>query len=121
MFRFEKLDVWQKAIDYAGDLYEKTRRFPSDERYGLASQMRRAAVSVSSNIAEGSGRTSDVDFARFVEIAYESLMETVSQAQIANHQGWIQTDGFNELRQRADQLARMLSGLRSSLLKRSNS
>ena len=121
MFRFEKLDVWQKAIDYAGDLYEKTRRFPSDERYGLASQMRRAAVSVSSNIAEGSGRTSDVDFARFVEIAYESLMETVSQAQIANHQGWIQTDGFNELRQRADQLARMLSGLRSSFLKRSNS
>ena len=121
MFRFENLEVWQKAIDYAGCVYKETRQFPNDERYGLTSQMRRAAVSVSSNIAEGSGRNSDVDFARFVEIAYGSLMETVSQAQVAKIQGWIQNDGFDELRQRADQLARMLSGLRSSLLKRSNS
>ena len=121
MFRFEKLDVWQKAIDYAGYVYEETQRFPSDERYGLTSQMRRVAVSVSSNIAKGSGRTSDMNFARFVEIAYGSLMETVSQSQIANLQGWIQTEGCDELRQRADQLARMLSGLRSSLTKRRNS
>ena len=121
MFRFEKLDVCRNAIDYAGCVYEETRRFPNDERYGLTSQMRRAAVSVSSNGAEGSGRTSDVEFARFVAIAYGSLMETVSQAQVAKIQGWIQADGLAELRQRADQLARMLSGLRSSLLKRSNS
>ena len=94
MFRFEKLDVCQKVIDYAGDLHKKTRRFPSDERFDLASQMRRAAVSVSSNIAKGSGRTSE-DFARFVELAYGSLMERVSQAQIANHQGWIQTVSTN--------------------------
>jgi four helix bundle protein len=120
MFRFEKLEVWQRAIDYAGCVYEETRRFPDDERYGLISQMRRAAVSVSSNIAEGSGRTSDKDYARFVSMAYGSLMETVSQAQIAKRQGWLQANRCDELRQRADQLARMLSGLRKSLLKPSN-
>ena len=117
MFRFEKLDVWQKAIDYVGRVYEVTREFPSDERFGLISQMRRAFVSISSNLAEGSGRNSDRDFARFVEIAYGSLMETISQAQIAKIQHFIQDDSFNELYQRADQLARMLSGLRSTLLK----
>jgi len=56
MFRFEKLDVWQKAVELAGDVYRTTRQFPVDERFGLTAQMRRAAVSISSNIAEGSGR-----------------------------------------------------------------
>jgi four helix bundle protein len=86
MFRFEELDVWQKAVEHAGRVYEITRGFPDDERYGLTSQMRRSAVSVSSNIAEGSGRTSDTDFARFLEIAYGSLMENVSQSRIAKLQ-----------------------------------
>jgi four helix bundle protein len=74
MFRFEKLDVWQRSIEFASRIYEATRSFPADERFGLTNQMRRAGVSISSNIAEGSGRVSDVDFARFVEIAYASLM-----------------------------------------------
>ena len=121
MFRFEKLEVWQKAVEYAGRVYEVTRAFPDDERFGLISQMRRASVSVSSNLAEGSGRNSDRDFARFVEIAYGSLMETISQAQIAKIQNFIQDGNFDELYQRADQLARMLSGLRSTLLKDSHS
>lgn len=86
MFRFEKLDVWHKAIEHANRVYELTRKFPVDERFGLTSQMRRSAVSVSSNIAEGSGRTSDTGFARFLEIAYGSLMEVVSQAKIAKLQ-----------------------------------
>ena len=68
MFKFEKLDVWQKAIDFADLVYSKTKSFPVDERFGLTNQMRRAAVSISSNIAEGSARISDADFARFVEI-----------------------------------------------------
>jgi four helix bundle protein len=66
MFKFEKLDVWQKAIDFADLVYSKTKLFPADERFGLTNQMRRAAVSISSNIAEGSARISDADFARFV-------------------------------------------------------
>lgn len=78
--------------------------------------MRRSAVSISSNIAEGSGRTSDVDFARFLEIAYGSLMENVSQARIASLQGSIQGCDYDVLNDESERLARMLSGLRASLL-----
>ena len=69
MFGFEKLEVWQKAIDFADTVYLVTRHFPADERFGLTNQMRRAAVSISSKIAEGSARISKKDFARFIEIA----------------------------------------------------
>lgn len=117
MFRFEKLDVWQKAIEYADRVYVATRDFPTDERFGLTSQLRRAGVSVSSNVAEGTGRSSDTEFARFVEIGYGSLMETVSQSHVARRQSFLAKTAFDDLYQRADQLARMLSGLRTSLLK----
>lgn len=116
MFRFEKLDVWQRAIDHAGLIYTLTRDFPSDERFGLTNQMRRAAVSVSSNIAEGSGRVSDIDFARFLEIAYASLMEVVSQATIAHRQKFLAKDAYDQIYGESDELARMLSGLRVTLL-----
>jgi four helix bundle protein len=115
MFRFEKLDVWQKAIEFASDVYLASGGFPGDERFGLTSQMRRASVSVSSNIAEGSSRSSDTDFARFVEIAYGSLMEVVSQAFIARKQNFLDEDYFRQICAAADELARMLSGLRSRL------
>ncbi len=117
MFRFEKLDVWQKAVDFADRVYDVTRSFPSDERFGLTSQLRRAAVSVSSNVAEGSSRSSNADFARFVEIAYGSLMEVVSQIHIAKRQKLMVDEQFQDLYSRADEVARMLSGLRSSLLR----
>ena len=73
MFNFEKLDVWQEAIEFADPMYELTSGFPDEERFGLTNQVRRAAVSISSNIAEGSSRVSRTDFARFVEIATGSL------------------------------------------------
>jgi hypothetical protein len=69
MFNFEKLDVWHKAIELADAVYSVTKAFPSDERFGLTNQMRRAAVSISSNIAEGTSRSSRGDYARFVELA----------------------------------------------------
>lgn len=116
MFRFEKLSVWQRSIEHASNIYTVTRGFPDDERFGLTSQMRRAAVSISSNIAEGTGRSSDVDFARFVEIGYSSTMEVVSQATIAKHQGFMEDKQFQEIYATSEELARMLSGLRSSLL-----
>jgi four helix bundle protein len=116
MFRFEKLEVWQRAIDHAARVYSITRDFPSDERFGLTNQMRRAAVSISSNIAEGTGRISDVDFARFLEIAYSSLMEVVSQASIAVKQKFLHKEAFEELYSESEELAKMLSGLRMSLL-----
>jgi len=116
MFRFEKLDVWQRAVDHAGYVYRVTRSFPSDERFGLTNQMRRAAVSVSSNIAEGSGRASDIDFARFLEFSYSSLMEVVSEATIASRESFLPKQAFDNICRDSDELARMLSGLRGTLL-----
>lgn len=117
MFRFEKLDVWGKAVGFADRVYALTRGFPVDERFGLSSQMRRASVSVSCNIAEGSGRSSDKDFAHFVQLAYSSLMEVASQAQVAFRQGFLQQPERDELYTKAEELARMLSGLKTSLLR----
>jgi four helix bundle protein len=118
MFRFEKLSVWQKAIQFADHIYTISKKFPADERYGLTSQLRRAAVSISSNIAEGSGRSSDKEFAHFIQIAYGSLMEVVSQLQICLRQSLVENPVHEELCGNADELARMLSGLRASLLKK---
>ncbi len=86
MSNFEKLDVWQKTIDFVDLVYNETRGFPAEERFSLTNQLRRAAVSISSNIAEGSSRSSKGDFARFVEIATGSVFEVVSQAFVAQRQ-----------------------------------
>ena len=83
MFNFETLDVWQEAIQFADLVYQLTGDFSSEERFGLTNQMRRAAVSISSNLAEGSSRVSRTDFSRFVEIVTGSLFEIVSQSTIA--------------------------------------
>ena len=115
MFRFEKLEVWRKAVEFADHVYRQTQRFPAAERYGLTNQMRRAAVSVSSNIAEGSGRGTDKEFARFVQMAYGLLMEVVSQAAIARTQSFLDEKPHGELYAKAEELAKMLSGLRSRL------
>ena len=121
MFNFEKLDVWQKAIDFADLIYNRTRAFPPDERFGLTNQLRRAAVSISSNIAEGSSRSSKGDFARFVEIATGSVFEVVSQAFIAQRQRLLNENEFRQIYTDAEELSRMLSGLRKSLLSTLNS
>jgi four helix bundle protein len=115
MFNFEKLDVWRKAIDFADLVYNNTRKFPADERFGLTNQMRRAAVSISSNIAEGTSRMSQIDFARFIEIATGSVFEVVSQSFIGRKQGFLTEEGFQALYAAADEIGRMLSGLRKSL------
>jgi four helix bundle protein len=117
MFRFEKLDVWQKAVDFADRIYVVTRGFPVEERFGLTSQMRRASVSISSNIAEGTGRSSNKDFAHFVEIGYGSLMEVVSQTPIAFRQSFLSNADRSDLYASAEEVARMLSGLKASLLR----
>jgi four helix bundle protein len=116
MFKFEKLTGWQKAIEFADSIYATTRAFPADERFGLTSQMRRAAVSVSSNIAEGSSGNSNADFARYVEIATGSLFEVVSQSLVSKRQGFLADDRFHEIYQAAEEQGRMLSGLRNTLL-----
>lgn len=116
MFNFEKLDVWHRAIAFADSVYSVTRHFPSDERFGLTNQMRRAAVSISSNIAEGTSRASKNDFARFIEIATGSLFEVISQSFIAKKQGLLSDEQFQQLYASAEEQGRMLSGLRKSLI-----
>lgn len=116
MFNFEKLEVWSKAIDFADLIYAITRAFPDNERFGLTNQMRRAAVSISSNIAEGSARTSKTDFAHFVQIATGSLFEVVSQSTVSNRQGFISEENFALIYSLAEEQSRMLSGLRKALL-----
>jgi four helix bundle protein len=117
MFNFEKLEVWRKSIEFADLVYGLTRSFPVEERFGLTNQMRRASVAVSSNIAEGSSRSSKTDYARFVELAAGSLFEVISQAHVAARQGYLTDDGFQSLHSMAEELSRMLSGLKSYLTK----
>jgi four helix bundle protein len=118
MFNFEKLEVCQKAIDFADLIYNETRPFPAEERFGLTTQLRRAGTSVSSNIAEGSSRSSKNDFARFTEIAAGSVFEVVSQSFIARRQNFLNDEIFRSIYTAAEEQSRMLSGLRRSLLVR---
>ena len=115
MFNFEKLDVWQKAIVFADSIYSCTKAFPPDERFGLTNQMRRAAVSVSSNVAEGASRWSENDFGRFIEMGEGSVFEVVSQSFVAQRQKFLTNSAFGRLYTDAEELSRMLSGLRKSL------
>ena len=116
MFGFERLQVWQKAVEYAGTIYDVTRTFPEEERFGLTSQLRRSSVSVSSNIAEGSSRSSRIDFNRFIEIAYGSLLESVSELKIAQRQKLVRNTGFETTyNKQAEELDKMLSGLRRTI------
>lgn len=119
MFNFEKLETWQKAISFADLVYETTRNFPVDERFGLTNQMRRAAVSISSNIAEGSARNSRNDYARFLEIATGSLFEVVSQSFVGKRQGFLSENDFRKVYTAAEEQGKMLSGLRRSVLEAS--
>ena len=114
MFKFEKLAVWQKALDFADLIYTETRKFPSEERFGLTNQLRRAASSISANIAEGSARP-DADFARFVGDASGSLYEVVTQSFIARRQLFLAEESCARIYSNADEISRMLSGLRGSL------
>ena len=117
MLNFEKLDAWKKAIALANLVYGATKSFPTEERFGLTNQLRRAAVSISSNLAEGCSRSSKQDFARFVEIAAGSAFEVASQAVVARDQGYLNEENFRLIQAAALEITRMLSGLRQTLLR----
>jgi len=113
-FPFEKLKVWQQAKRFALDIYKATKEFPSEEKFGLTSQVRRASISIASNIAEGSARQSKKDQAHFSQIAYSSLMETMCQLDIATELGFLSQENFVELRGQASDLAYMINALYKS-------
>ena len=94
-----------------------TKLFPDHEKFGIVNQMRRAAVSVSSNIAEGSSRTSNKDQAHFYQLAYSSLMELLNQAIISNDLEYFPEESLNEIRTKIEKIANMLNALRKKQLK----
>jgi four helix bundle protein len=114
MFNFEKLEVWKKAVLFSGLVYRVTKAFPPDERFGLTNQIRRAATSISSNIAEGSARQ-PADNARFIGYAAGSVYEVITQATIALKEGFLTQAEYDQLYRDAEEISRMLSGLRKSL------
>ena len=114
IFQFEKLLAWQKAKELTIEVYKLLKKFPADERYELCSQIRRAAVSVPSNIAEGSGRVSVKEKIHFLEIAYGSLTEVYCQLLIAVDLGYITTDDVEGVRNLFFDVSRLVAGLSAS-------
>ncbi|MBP3302558.1 MAG: four helix bundle protein [Opitutales bacterium] len=112
VFAFERLEVWQSARKLVRRIYAKTRTFPWEEHFGLRLQVRRAVVSVASNIAEGTSRRSANDKVRFIEIAYGSLMEVYCQLKIAFDLKMVTDDDFSELRPEIFLIANKLSALK---------
>ena len=117
MKRFQDLLVWQKAHVLALGIYRVTKRFPNEERHGLVSQMRRAAVSVPANLVEGHKRTSKRDFANFLSIAESSLEELKYYLLLSRDLGYLTTDVSNSLYDTAEEIGRMLHGLKAYVRK----
>jgi four helix bundle protein len=114
-FRFEKLEVWQEARALNREVYRLTRQFPDHERFAMTSQIRRASISVTSNIAEGSGRNSDKDFAHFLEQSYGSLMELASLFYLALDEGYLTANELDPLLDQMEPLAKRIASLNRSL------
>jgi len=119
-YNFEKLDVWEKSRKLVVKIYKLTKDFPIDEKYGMVSQMRRAAVSICSNIAEGSGRTTSKDQSRFYTNAYSSLLELLNQVLIAEELGWVNSNEVLAFRKMAEEVSNKINALRNAALKRLN-
>lgn len=117
VFSFEKLIVWQKSKILTVFIYKITKLFPDEEKFGLVSQMRRCAISISSNLAEGSGRNQAKDKARFTEIAYGSALELLNQVIISNELDFLSATDYNTIREQLTEITAMLNGLRKSQLK----
>ena len=111
----DNLEVWKKAVDFVVNVYKETGTFPSDERFGLTSQIRRAAVSIPANIAEGAARQSDKEFGHFIAIAQGSCSELETELLIGSRLGFLAPAGYSTLRAEADAIGRMLVGLSKHL------
>jgi four helix bundle protein len=112
---YQELKVWQKAYQLCITIYKSTKHFPKEERYGLTSQIRRAAVSVPSNIAEGYGRKTTQEYIQSLYIAYGSHCELETQIMLSKDLGYIKTEDFNVLQMGIGDVERMLKALIKSL------
>jgi four helix bundle protein len=114
-FKFEKLIVWQKAVDLASDIHDLSKTFPKDELFILTAQIKRAADSISLNIAEGSTGQSNSEFNRFLSYALRSDIEVVGCLFLAKKRNLIQPDDFTKLYLQCEEILAMLNGLRKTL------
>lgn len=114
-YGYRDLIVWQKAMSLAEEIYRVTGAFPKDERYGLVSQLRRAAVSVPSNVAEGQGRLTPGEFRQFLGLARGSLLEVETQAELAQRLGFLSAEVNRTLQEQAGEVLRMINALISKL------
>ena len=112
---YRELIAWQKSMDLVEEIYRDSKSFPREELYGLTSQIRRAGVSIPSNIAEGQGRRTTPDFLRHLSIAYGSLREVETQILIAGRLGYVAETTVERLMDRTGEVGRLLNGLMSSL------
>ena len=116
MHKYKELKVWQKSVMLATKVYELTKTFPQDERFGITSQARRAVVSISSNIAEGAGRASKKEFTQFLSIAYGSCYELNTQLLISNNIGFLSDGELKIIDELINEIQKMIYKLKESLM-----
>lgn len=116
-YRFENLEVWKLARKFVNDMYEITRVFPKEELFGMTSQIRRAALSILLNITEGSDRKSDVEFIRFLRIAYTSMEEVVAACFVALDQKYMTQQQFDRMYENSHLLGKKINALLQSIKK----
>ena len=116
VFSFEKLNVWIDSKELVKMIYAVTRKFPEDEKFGLTSQLRRASISIASNLAEGTSRNTTKDKAYFSTVAFSSLMEVLNQIIIAKELGFLLETDYLELRSQIEKVSNKLNALRKAQL-----
>lgn len=119
-FAFQKLEAYRVAREFVKEVYTYLNTFPEEERYGICNQIRRAAVSIPSNIAEGTSRISDKEKAHFIEISYGSLMEVLCQMEISKELRYITNDQYENIEAKTERLSKLLVSLRHKYLTRNN-
>lgn len=115
MHNFKKLAIWTKSVEFVTDIYRVTNTFPSHERFGLISQLQRAAVSVPTNISEGSAKTSNKDFVRFLEISLGSTFELETELLVSLNLPYIDIEQYNQLQEKLSELQKMIIGFKNNL------
>ena len=115
-YSFEKLEVWKESVDLVKSVYKITDKFPGEERFGLVSQLRRASISISSNLYEGTSRTTNKDKAHFTTMSFSSTMEVLNQLIISKELEFLSEEEYIVLRKKISKITNMLNSLRKSQL-----
>jgi len=113
-YSFEKLEVWKESVELVKLIYKVTDQFSSEEKFGLVNQLRRASISISSNLSEGTSRITNKDKAHFTTMSFSSAMEVLNQLIISKELQFISEDDYLELRKRISKTANMLNSLRKA-------